>query len=66
MPEFNMILVRKIITIPEFLIFAGEINKIPNCAKNARILHKNCPIFFGGGWWGTCPLPASPTPMDKR
>ena len=35
MPEFYMILARKIIKIPEFyMIF---------CPKNARILHNNCP-----------------------
>ena len=31
MPEFNMILVRKIITIPEFLLYLPEkLTKFPN------------------------------------
>ena len=60
MPEFYMILVRKIIKIPEFLLHLPE--NLHNsqilyyfCPKNARILHKNCPknifprIFFWEG-----------------
>jgi len=78
MPEFYMIHARKIIKIPEFLIFARNLpeknNKIPEFymifAENARILHNNCPKnifpnFRGEG--GTCspyaPLRPSPTPM---
>jgi len=42
-----MILVRKTIKIPYFMIFARKINKIPEflhdfCSKNARIFHNNC------------------------
>jgi len=61
MPEFYMILSRKINKILEFYtIFA----------RNARTLHNNCPkkffsrFFFGGGG-GTCPpCPQSSTPMS--
>ena len=48
MPEFYLILARKISKIPEFfIIFSRKINKIPNftrfCPKNARSLHDDCP-----------------------
>jgi len=54
MPEFYKILARKIIKIPEFLLYLPE-KKLQNsrishdfCPKNARILRNNCPknIFF--------------------
>jgi len=72
MPEFYMILARKIIKIPEFLIFARKINKIPEfytifarkMPEFYIIIARKIffPIFFWGG--GTCPLmPPSPTPM---
>jgi len=63
MPEFYMILARKIIKILEFfMIFARKIYKIPEvymilARKNARILH-NCPKnIFSRILGGTCPLP---------
>ena len=49
MPEFCIILARKIIKVPEFLLFAPKIYKIPEfymifVRKNhARILHNYCP-----------------------
>jgi len=50
MPEFYMILVRKIITIPEFLYLPEKkLTKFPNilhdfCPKNARILGVRAPF----------------------
>jgi len=44
-PEFYMILVRKIIKMPEFLYLPEKFTKFPNfndfCPKNARILRNN-------------------------
>ena len=66
LPEFYMILVRKIIKIPEFLWYLPENQQNSLilhefCPKNARILHKNCPTFFpqfqGGGH---VPPPSAP------
>jgi len=70
MPEFYMILARKIIKIPEFLWYLPEkFTKFPN-------LHDFCPkmaefyviiarkIFFSQILGGTCPpCPPSPMPM---
>jgi len=51
MPEFYMILARKIIKMPAIFILARK--KLQNsrilhdfCPKNARILHNNCPKKF--------------------
>jgi len=59
MPEFYMILARKIIKIPEILLYLPEkLTKFQNftrfLSENAQILHNNCPknIFFLGG--GAC------------
>jgi len=48
MPEFYLILARKIGKIPEFLLYLPEKFKKSQilhdfCPKNARILHNNCP-----------------------
>jgi len=67
MHEFYMILARKNIKIPTFLWYLPEkLTKFLNFTwflpENARILHKNCPIFLPifGGRGATCPLPPSP------
>ena len=56
------------------MIFALKINKIPEFymifAKNARILHNNCPQKYfrqnvrGGGAGNVPPCPSSPTPTS--
>ena len=64
MPEVYMFLARKIITIPELLLYLSP--KLTKnslilrdfCPKNARILHKNCPkIFFPNFRGHVPPLP---------
>jgi len=64
MPEFYVILARKIIKIPDFfLIFTRKINKFPNFTRflpeNDRILHNDCPKnifpdFFSSYAYDTC------------
>jgi len=66
MPEFYMILARRIIKIglPQFLWHLPEkCTKFPNlhdfCPKNAWILHNKCPKnIFSRTLGGTCPRPA--------
>ena len=61
MPEFYMILARKIIKIPEFLWYLPEKftkSRILHdfCPKNARILRNDCPKnIFSRILGGTCP-----------
>jgi len=71
MPEFYMILARKIIKIPEILLYLPEkCTKFPNFTwflpENARILHNNCPKkYFSrilGGHVPRLPPPPPPPP----
>ena len=64
MTKFYMILVRKIIKIPEFVLCMPEkFTKFPNftqfLTQNAQILHNNCRKNFRG----RALHPPSPTPM---
>jgi len=70
MPEFYLILARKISKIPEFYYICPK--NLQNsrflhdfCPKNARILHKNCQTNFYRILGGHVPplTPPSPTPM---
>jgi len=73
MPEFYIILARKIIKIPPiFMIFARKIYKIP---EFYMIFARKMPefyiiiarkIFFHDFYVARAPLPPSPTPMNKK
>ena len=72
MPEFYVIFARKIIKMPEFLLYLPEkLTQFPNffndiIANNARILHDiiTRKIFFSGIFWASAPS-LSPTPMFR-
>ena len=61
MPEFYMILDRKVSKIPEFLLYPPQKKQNSRilydfCPKSARILHYNCPKnIFPEFYGGTCP-----------
>ena len=70
----HYIFARKMIKMPEFVIFAGKFNQIPDFYMLFSwqmsefymiIARKLFPVFFsgGGGDGCTCPCPSSPTPM---
>ena len=74
MPEFYMILARKIIKIPEYIvmIFARKVYKIP---EFYMIFARKMPkfyittarkIFFSNFRGARTPCPPSPTPMQLR
>ena len=69
MPEFYMIVARKIIKIPEFLSYLPEkLTKFRNFTRflpeNTQILHNKCPKNIFAEFLGPrAPCPPSPTPM---